>query len=58
MLGVLSCGKGAVAGDHHEQIIRAAFPPCIHPRVQGQGGLGRKAGSLASLARYLVDANH
>ena len=44
MMGVSTWPLEGQLGDHHEQIIRAAYTPSFQFRVQSQGGFGRFKG--------------
>ena len=63
MMGVSTWPLEGQLGDHHEQIIRAAYTPSFQFRVQSQGGLGRFKGRqdvdrIESTVRIASQSDH
>ena len=63
MMGVSTCPLEDQKGDHHEQIIWAAYTPSFQFQVQGQGGFcrfkGRQdVGRIESTVRIASQSDH
>ena len=63
MMGVSTWPLNGQLGDHHEQIIWAAYTPNFQFRVQGQGGFGRfkgrqDLGRIESTVRIASQSDH